>query len=105
MNHNEVAKTILDQLGGKQFAFMTGAKGFIASPVGAGQLSFSLPGAGFTKNGINRVSITLNFLDLYDIVFSRVRGVLTTVVESHSGIYAEDLCKLFTEATGLDVRL
>ncbi|MCK9434324.1 MAG: hypothetical protein M0R32_05760 [Candidatus Cloacimonetes bacterium] len=100
---NEVAQIIYDQLGGGRFSAMTGAKSFIASD---NSLSFSLPGSGgFTKNGINRVSVVLNSMDLYDITFTRVRGAKVTPVEEKTNIYAEDLQMVFKEVTGLNTSL
>ena len=98
-----VGRTILEQLGGRRFVIMTGAKNFMSTGQG---LIFSLPGSGgFTKNGINRVSISLNVMDLYDLTFSRVRGLNQNNIEEKTNVYAEDLKSTFTEVTGLVVSL
>lgn len=100
---NDIARTILEQLGGKTFAVMTGAKNFASLDT---TLLFSLPGSGgFTKNGINRVAILLNGLDLYDMVFTRVRGGNQTKIDERNNIYAEDLQRVFTDVTGLATSL
>ena len=100
---NEVARTILEQLGGNAFVAMTGAKNFASLDTA---LLFALPGTGgFTKNGINRVAILLNGMDLYDITFTRVRGTNVTKVDERNNIYAEDLRRVFTEVTGLATSL
>lgn len=100
---NDVARTILEQLGGTTFVAMTGARNFSSLD---NALLFTLPGTGgFTKNGINRVAILLNASDLYDLTFSRVRGSSVTKVDERNDIYAEDLRRVFTEVTGLDTSL
>jgi len=104
----EIANTILLQLGGKRFRVMTGARDFIATDKG---LQFKLPSKPhYTKNGINCIQIEFDEgLDLFTMRFGRVwtsRGVpdykeLST--ESH--VYAGDLQRFFTDATGLDTHL
>jgi len=99
----EIAKTILEQLGGNRFIAMTGAKHFVGSK---DALSFRLPGGGgFTRQGINAVRITLNGLDLYDLEFMRVRGVKTVQVAGLECVHVEDLRKMFEHYTGLRVSL
>jgi len=52
-----VANTILEQLGGRKFIAMTGARNFVGDFSG---LSFRLPGAGgYCKDSINCVKIEL----------------------------------------------
>ena len=100
----EVAQTILDQLGGRRFGMMTGAKNFSSHPEGA--LSFRLPGSGgFTKDGINHVKITLTPADTYDIAYGKVRGTTFKVVHESKDIYAEDLQRNFRENTGLETSM
>lgn len=96
-----VAETILHQLGGRRFIAMTGAKNFVTSP---DSLFFALP-ANFAKHGINKVRITLNCRDLYDIEFAKMRGLKYTVIATLSDVYAENLRDVFTDATGLDTHL
>lgn len=98
-----VAKTILEQLGGRKFTVMTGAKNFVGSE---NALSFRLPGGGgFTKRGINAVRIALNGGDTYDVTFSRVRAGKVTVLTTLEDIYADQLREVFTRETGLAVGL
>jgi hypothetical protein len=98
-----IAQTILTQLGGRRFLAMTGARALVAHDRA---LSFRLPGAGgFCKGGINRVRITLNALDTYDIEFTRVRGIKVTPVVKLFDVYAEQLREAFTRETGLAVSL
>lgn len=89
---NEIAKTILEQLGGGMFRAMTGAKDFMASEKG---LRFSLPRS---YNGIKAVSVELRQDDTYDLRFMKPDFSERT---SYEGVYAEDLRKIFTEETGL----
>lgn len=98
------AQTILQQLGGRRFQAMTGAKNFIAHSDGS--LSFRLPSTPhYVKDGINAVKISLNAADLYDLEFLRVRGTKLTTKHIISDIYAEELQGAFTFATGLDTHL
>lgn len=96
-----VAKTILAQLGGQRFLTMTGAKFLLAH---ATALSFHLP-SNFAKNGINRVRIDLTAQDLYDVTFSRARGIKVFYQSKVDGLYCDQLQEAFTEATGLEVAL
>ena len=93
------AKTILAQLGGRRFVVMTGATQFggADNPV---SLKFSLPG-----RGIHKVVITLDPSDTYTLEAYQRRGAFLELQASHSNIYAEDLQRFFTEATGLDTHL
>ena len=94
LNEN-VASTILKQLGGNKFLAMTGVKILTHS---VKFLSFKLPKA---KGGINHVKITLNNKDLYDIDFGSVRGGRYVVKKSVDDVFAENLPSVFTQYTGL----
>lgn len=98
--NQEIARTILSQLGGNRFAAMTGAKNFVAGNDG---LSFAIP----TANGINRVNVTLDCNDLYRVTFSKwnARKLCNVIVHTVGGIYCDMLAPLFTEQTGLYTRL
>lgn len=109
-----VATTILEQLGGRKFIVMTGAKNLTAHSHTAGSpdtaLSFRLP-SGFASSGINYVKITLNGLDLYDVEFSRIgrkrqgRMPAVTRIHTETGIYADQLREVFRLHTGLHTSL
>ena len=94
-----VANTILAQLGGQRFLAMTDAKFLLAH---ASALSFQLP-SNFAKNGINRVRIDLTPQDLYDVTFSRARGIKIFYQSKVEEVYCDQLREVFTEITGLDV--
>ena len=97
------ANTIIQQLGGRKFIAMTGAKDMMALDSG---LRFRLPGGGgFTKNGINMVRIALDPSDTYSVAFLRVRGQTVKTISEHTDIYADGLQELFTQETGLDTSL
>lgn len=93
----QIAKTILEQLGGRRFIAMTGAKNFLG---GERSLSFRLPSY-FARSGINAIRITLDANDTYTVEFSKLRGTKFTAVSKHEGIYWGGLPALFTAETGL----
>lgn len=103
MSASPVAQTIYEQLGGRRFAAMTGARDFVSD---GNTLRFRLP-ARFARRGITRVRIDYHpGQDLYEIQFARIRGLYTLdVIERAAGVYAEDLQRIFTDATGLDTHL
>lgn len=96
-----VAETILSQLGGRRFAVMTGAKQFVG---GDRLLQFGLP-ARAAKAGINKVRVTLDPSDTYSLAFYKVRGMDVQPVDERSGVYADDLRRVFRDVTGLDTHL
>jgi hypothetical protein len=98
----EVAKTILEQLGGHRFKAMTGARDFVGS---ADTLGFRISKA---KQGINYVHITLLASDLYKVRFvqsSKWPNFDFNDVVVHENVYADQLQSLFTQETGLYTRL
>ena len=99
---NNVAETILQQLGGRRFVAMTGARQFLG---GKNSLSFKLPGKNFCKGDINYVRIELTPMDVYDMVFCRIRGTNVTEIAKHEGIYNDQLRGIFTQETGLRTSL
>lgn len=100
---NEVAKTILEQLGGNAFCRMTGARNLIGYADG---LSFRLPGAGgFCREGINHVDVRLLPSDTYRVIFSRVRGGKMKEIACVAGVYFDALPEIFRRETGLETRM
>ena len=95
----QVAKTILQQLGGNKFIAMTGAKNFGSSK---NSLQFKI---GKNSKSISHVIITLKSSDLYDVEFIRMRGTSRKVVKKLKGVYADMLQKIFTKYTGMNTRL
>ena len=96
-----VAQTILEQLGGRRFMVMTGAKNCLNH---GDALSFKLPSR-FARDGINYVKIVLNQDDLYDLEFGKIWGTKYTVLQRKTGIYNDMLRTVFTNVTGLDTHL
>ena len=94
-----IAKTILQQLGGNRFIAMTGAKNFGSS---SKSLQFKI---GRNSKSISHVIITLKSSDLYEMEFIRIRGTKRTVVKKVKGVYADQLQTMFTKYTGLRIRL
>ena len=99
IKESQVAKTILQQLGGNKFIAMTGAKN-----LGASNKSLSMK-IGRNSKSINYVVITLKSSDLYDVEFIRIRGAKRTVVKKLKGVYADQLQTMFTKYTGMRTSL
>jgi len=96
-----VSATIYNQLGGRLFGVMTGAKNLVSTD---NSLRFSLPGS-ITKNRLNKIVITLNGRDLYDITTYKIWGTKVTELETIEDVYAEQLRNVFSDMTGLAVSL
>ena len=98
----QIAKTILDQLGGNKFKAMTGAANLMAIENG---LVFSIKGC----RKINKVRIVLNQMDTYNVEFLKIPNVLSgkevKVVSKAENIYCDQLCAVFENETGLRTRL
>lgn len=104
-----VADTILAQLGGRRFAAMTGASGFLAG-TDKRSLHFRLPTRGArAADGINAVRITLDASDTYTVSFLKIgtarSGFRVTTIREVEWVYASDLRTLFEAVTGLAVSL
>ena len=95
MSDLQVAKTILEQLGGNKFIAMTGAKNFVGSETG---LSFKI---GRNAKSISHVRIELDPSDTYTIKFLRVRKHEVKEISSFSGVYFDSLQSVFTANTEL----
>ena len=102
---NMIAKTILEQIGGRRFAAMTGSKDFI--DMGNG-LRMSLAR---NKTSANRLDIIYDAgADLYNMRFYRrtfskkTFECKTKDIETHEGIYCDMLEEMFTMVTGLYTR-
>lgn len=109
----KVPNIILQQLGGNRFLAMTGAKNLIADGY---TLRMTLPK---NHSKANRLEITLNGLDLYDMRFYRytpARWVTRngecrtypekiTEVKKYNNIFCDQLQELFTDVTWMYTRL
>ena len=94
---NEVANTVLEQLGGSRFIAMTGAKKLVAGP---DYLRFRV-----ATRKINTVTVRLNGMDLYDVEFGKSTNTLYKVIATEEDVYADNLGELFTKHTGLYTKL
>jgi len=96
----QVAKTILEQIGGNRFLVCTGAKDLFYTDDG---LVFKLPRYRHTK--INCVEISLNDKDLYNIRFSNwnIRKFELTEISNFKDVFCEDLKNVFCEETKLSI--
>jgi hypothetical protein len=100
--HTQIAKTIMEQLGGGRFTMMVGAKDYMAlSNTDLGGLQFGLKRSPGVK--CNRVRITLNAMDTYDVKFIRYnsRSMKEEVLNEVEGVYFDQLQTIFTQNTGL----
>ena len=100
-NAQQVAGTILDQLGARRFLMMTGARELVATARG---LQFKLP-ANFAKDGINMIRVELSALDTYEVIAGRWARLDFKEKARESMVYAEDLQRAFTRLTGLDTHI
>jgi hypothetical protein len=102
---NNVATTILEQLGGRKLIAMAGAHSF-TSDVNNNSLVFKVPSRSTNKH-IAAVKITLTAADDYVVEFYAFRGSLTRgdyrveTVSKHEGICCDQLQGLFEDETGL----
>lgn len=100
----QIAKTILGQLGGRQFMVMTGARNCFATQDG---LQFSLPSNGRhpeSNKTINRVRVDLTEMDDYTVSVHYVRRLSVTDIDQREGVYCDNLQEVFTDLTGLLTR-
>ena len=95
----QIAKTILQQLGGNKFIAMTGAKNLGHTNKG---LQMKI---GRNSKGITHVIINLKSSDTYEIEFIKLRGAKRTVVKKVKGVYNDMLQKIFTKYTGMRTSL
>lgn len=95
-----VAKTILEQLGGRRFVVMTGSKDFVGSN---NSLTMRLTK---NKSGANKLRITLTPADTYTMEFMKFspKHLTVTTVTTREGVYCDNLQEVFTDVTGLYTR-
>lgn len=98
-----IAATILQQIGGRRFAAMTGSRDFI--DLGGGRMNLSR-----NKTSANRLTITLDKeTDTYRMRFYRMTvskhfEVKTKDIAVYEGVYCDMLEEIFTSVTGLYTR-
>lgn len=99
---SDVSRVVLDQLGGNRFVSMVGAYNLAsleASDAIRGGLVFSFRGC----RKYNVCSVRLRADDTYTVVFMRAPSMSNR--REFTGIYATGLADLFSQTTGLCVRL
>jgi hypothetical protein len=93
----EIANTIFHQIGGRQFAMMTGAREMTAFYAG---LRFNLPASEFNADKIRKVEIELHFgSDTYTMRFYKLR--VAEPFKIIERVHCDELQDLFERATGL----
>jgi hypothetical protein len=101
-NGQQIAQTILAQMGGNRFIAMTGARNLMHTKNG---LVFNLP-RGAAKNGATHVQIILDESDTYTVSFGKMKNRVEYVeIEELSGVHWDSLQRHFTRVTGLDCTL
>ena len=91
------AKQLLQQLGGNKFIAMTGAKNLVVDKA-KNTLHMKI---GRNSKGISHLRIKLTGADLYDMEFLQVRAGNVKVKAKETGLYADQLQKMFTKHTGM----
>ena len=98
---NQLAKTILDQMGGqRRLTSMTGAHTFVAHPKG---VSFKFPRPASGKP--NYVKITLAGDDTYTMEFGSIHGLKYKKLKVFPNVYNDQLGDIFKKMTGLYLKL
>lgn len=104
----EIAKTILRQLGGNKFTVMTGASKFLVADITKDNKKIWLRmNIGRNAAGINRLKIYYNANDTYTMEFykqtmsRKTFDVKITKKQTFENIYCDQLQEIFTRVTGL----
>lgn len=106
MSGIDFATTALNQLGGKAFTFMTGAKDFLL--VNEHTLKMSI---GRNATSANRFYIILDADDTYTMRLERQAfnkktfETTQTVIQECSGLYCEQVREVFERWTGMSTRV
>ena len=90
----EIARTIINQMGGNRVKMFTGTKQFVAIDNG---VQFRFP----NRSGYNFVSITLTGSDLYNMRFCKIRKYDIAKEETIEEMYFDQLIETFENKTGL----
>ena len=90
-------RQLLQQLGGNRFIAMTGAKN-LAVDKAKNTLHMKI---GRNSKGVSHLRIKLTGADLYDMEFLQVRAGNVKVKAKETGLYADQLQKMFTKHTGM----
>lgn len=101
----QIADTILDQLGGRTFVLLTGAKDFSVGKNKDGNVYLGFKIGSGPKN-VRAIAITYVYgRDTYDVDFFKAGAKISklggNLAETHTDIYADMLVDLFENETGL----
>ena len=99
MNNQEIAQTILNQLGGNKFIVMTGAKQLAH---GDKSLMFKI---GRNSSKANQITIKLEENDTYSVTFHSFRKMELKDLKKYEGVYADNLKSIFETYTGMATSL
>lgn len=106
MEVHDVARTILEQLGGRKFLTMTGSYNLQFSSTEKNYLSMHLRP---NRLGAKYLKITLTAMDDYTLTFSKMVGKGLSekhvIIKEIPGVYCDQLEEIFTRETGLYTRL
>lgn len=97
---NDVATTILAQLGGRRACAMIGAKSLVSDGP-----ALIVKFKARAKEGINAFKVTLDPCDTYTVEFWAQRGLNVRKVASCSDVYADSLRTVIEAETGLYLSL
>lgn len=97
---NEIAQTIIDQLGGSKMFRMIGVK-----RVGVGLDSVTLHFVAKALEGINTISVVLDPTDTYTVRFYRSTIKGSNLKYEVNDIYCDQLIDLIENKTGLALRM
>ena len=98
MTNTEIATTIISQFG-RSFPQMVGLRNVVAIERGV-QFSHAKG-----QQGINKVVITLNGMDTYDLSFWKITNKATKEIVGVGDIYNDQLGGVFENITGLYTHL
>lgn len=91
----EIGQTIIQQIGGRAF-YMLGQRGPIVITDNGIQF-----GIGRNEKRVNKIRVTLNGLDLYDVEFYNVRRCDWKKVSEETNIYFDQLHAAIERNTGM----
>jgi hypothetical protein len=90
----QIPTTIAQQIGNRAF-YMLGAKNL------AGSENSLLFAVGRNSKGVNRIKVTLNAMDTYDVTGYSVRGITITEKARLTNIYNDQLHGALETITGM----
>ncbi len=103
MDTNYIIKTIFEQLGGRKFILMTGARlSYGVNDINQPYLRCLLADDLEVKHKINCFEVTYDYgQDLYIMTFAQLYGKNYRLIKQIDDVYAEDLIPLFENETGV----